>query len=515
MSTNQKFYVSTPIYYVNDQPHIGHAYTTIAADILARYYKLTLGENNVFFLTGTDEHGSKIANAAAKNNKELQQFVDEVSNVYKELWQSLNIKYNYFIRTTDKNHISAVKKFLEVLKQAKTAKGNGAIYEGIYQGLYCASCETFKKESDLINGLCPDHKVKPESLKEKNWFFKLSDYTELLKDLIENNTLSIVPETKKNEMLGFLNQGLEDIAISRPNVKWGIPVPFDQEQTVYVWVDALINYLTATGYNSEKNNFQKWWPADLHLMGKDILKFHSIIWPALLLAAGIPIPKKIFAHGYFTVDGQKMSKTIGNVINPREAAQKYGVDPLRYFLFAEIPFGEDGDFSYKRLDERYNSDLVNGLGNLVSRILTLAGKKYNNKVPTHSKNNFDKSIQLNKQTWENYHRLIQELKFHKVLENIWSWIKCCDEYIDKEKPWEHSKPDVMYDLLESIRHIAWMLLPFIPETSKKILEQLFTDENQRKQEYDKSFKQIAIWGGLAPGTLFEKKGILFPRISDL
>lgn len=514
MSTNQKFYITTPIYYVNDKPHIGHTYTTIAADVLARYYRLRLQEKNVFFLTGTDEHGSKIANAAAKNNKEPKQFVDEVSNMYKELWQSLDIKYDYFIRTTDKDHESAVKHFLEILQHAKTTLGNDALYEGVYEGLYCAGCEGFKKKSDLVDGLCPDHKVKPESLKEKNWFFRLSDYAELLQDLIQRDILAISPETRKNEVLGFLDQGLEDIAISRPNVKWGIPVPFDSEQTVYVWIDALVNYLTAIGYNSDENNFQKWWPADLHLIGKDILKFHAIIWPALLLAAGIAIPKKIFAHGYFTVDGQKMSKTIGNVVNPREVAETYSVDALRYFLLAEIPFGEDGDFSYTRFDERYHSDLVNGLGNLVSRVLTLAGKKYNNRVPTHSGNNFDKSIQLNKETWEKYHTMMEELRFHKVLENIWNWIRCCDEYIDKEKPWEHDKPDALYDLLESIRHIAWMLQPFIPETSKKILEQLFTDENQRRQEFNKSFEQITVWGGLTPETLFEKKGILFPRISN-
>lgn len=510
MPVNNKFYITSPIYYASDKPHIGHTYTTVAADVLARYYRLTLGENNVFFLTGTDEHGNKVAGYALKNSKEPQDYVDEVSENYKLLWKSLGINYNRFIRTTDKIHVKAVEEFLKVLKQAETPKGNKAVYEGEYSGLYCSGCEGFKKDSDLENDLCPDHKTKPEFLKEKNWFFKLSDYVDIIKDLIENDKLIISPEARKNEVLGIFNQGLEDIAISRPNIKWGIPLPFDEKQTTYVWVDALINYISAVGYPDKL----KWWPADLHLVGKDILKFHAVIWPALLLAAGLEIPKKIFAHGYFTVDGQKMSKTIGNVVNPVEVSEKYGVDALRHFILAEIPFGDDGDFGFKRLNERYTADLVNGLGNLLSRTLTLAEKKHNNKVPDFSKEGLDKSIQLNKETWEKHHQLVKELKFHKVLENIWAWLKCCDEYIDREKPWEDKKPNVIYNLLESLRHIAWMIRPFMPETSDKIFEQLLADEKDREEELKTSPDEIIGWGGLKPGTRVEKKGILFPRINN-
>lgn len=513
--SDKKFYVTTPIYYASDKPHIGHASTTIAADALARYYALVLGKEKVFFLTGTDEHGNKVANYAAKDNKNPKQYVDEVALIYQDLWKSLGIDYTHFIRTTDAEHEEAVKFFLNVLKDAKTSLGNVAVYEGEYEGLYCVGCESFKRDSELVDGLCPDHKIKPEILVEKNLFFRLSDYKDALKKLIENNDLRVEPESRKNEVLSFLDQGLEDIAISRPNVAWGIPVPFLPEQTVYVWVDALVNYISAVGYGSEDNAMMaQWWPADLHLIGKDILKFHAIIWPALLIAAGLPTPKRIFAHGHFTVDGQKMSKTIGNVINPQEIIKEYGVDPLRYFMLAEIPFGEDGDFSLKRFSERYNSDLVNGLGNLVSRTLTMAEKKHGSAVPAHSGKDFDKSIKLNEDTWLKYRQLMEELKFHKALENIWNWIRCCDEYIDREKPWDGSKPDVIYDLLESIRHIAWMVRPFMPEASDKIFRQLFTDENERKEELKKTFQDSAKWGGLKAGTKIKREGIMFPRIAD-
>ncbi|HYC79993.1 MAG TPA: methionine--tRNA ligase, partial [Candidatus Binatia bacterium] len=359
----RKFYITTPIYYVNAKPHIGSAYTTIAADVLARLHRL-LGHETLF-LTGTDEHGAKIAEAAQAAGKKPQEFVDEVSAQFSLAWDILSIAPDDFIRTTEPRHKAAVKIFLEKLKES------GKLYEGEYEGLYCVGHEAFIKESDLVDGVCPDHKTKPELLKEKNWFFKLSDYQDILKKRIESDEIQIWPQARKNEVLSFISQGLEDTAISRPNVKWGIPLPWDENQTAYVWVEALFNYCSAIGYGADDERYKKFWPADIHLMGKDIIKFHCVIWPALLLAIKEPTPKAIYANGFFTSGGQKMSKSLGNVIDPVEWAQKYGPDAVRYFVLREVPFGQDGDVSEEKFLARYNGDLANGLGNLFSRLTNM------------------------------------------------------------------------------------------------------------------------------------------------
>src|SRR3989344_8930371 len=349
MANSGKFYLTTPIYYVNAAPHIGSAYPTIAADVLARWHRAQ--GDDTFFLTGTDEHGAKIAAAAAEAGKAPQAFADEISQQFASCWSALNIKPDDFIRTTAARHKEAVGLFLRKLKDS------GQLYEGEYEGLYCVGHEAFIKEADVVNGRCPDHQTKPELLKEKNLFFKLSAYGEEIQKKIESGEFIIAPASRRNEVLAFIERGLEDIAISRPNVKWGIPLPWDKNQTVYVWVEALFNYCSAIGYGVDDEQFKKYWPADVQFMAKDIIKFHCIIWPALLMAIKGELPKQVMAHGFFTVGDEKMSKTIGNVIDPNDWVAKYGADAVRYFLLREVPFGSDGDVSEEKLKARFNGDL--------------------------------------------------------------------------------------------------------------------------------------------------------------
>jgi methionyl-tRNA synthetase len=450
-----KFYVTAPIYYVNDKPHIGHAYTSIAADVLARYYRAK--NYQVMFLTGTDEHGMKNARAAKAAHKSPQEFADEISSEFKDSWKKLNISFDAFIRTTDPAHKELVQKTLTRLKE------RGYIYKGKYEGLYCIGCEEYKDKTELEPGeICPIHRKKCEKISEEVYFFKLSEFTGKVKKIIESDELEIRPEIRKNEILGLLSSAPSGVAISRSKVEWGVKLPWDEAQTVYVWVDALISYLQGD------------WPADLHLIGKDILRFHGIIWPAMLLALEMKLPKKIFAHGYFTIDGIKMSKTLGNAIDPREIVKKYSADALRYFLLSEFPFGSDGDFSYDRLKKRYESDLANELGNLVMRVLTLTRKLRikNEKIKmTHFA-----ARRVNKN--EKIDELIEELRFSEALTEIWKDIKAMNGEIDKIKLWELIKTDkekskkILESYLDRISAISSYLEPFMPETSHKIKVQL-------------------------------------------
>lgn len=459
----KKYYVTTPIYYVNDAPHIGSSYTTLAADIIARYYRDKLGKNNVFFLTGTDEHGQKIAEVAKKNNQTPLEFADSIVPKFKEAWKLLNIDYNYFIRTTDPRHEKVAGDLLQKLYD------NGYIYPGTYEGPYCVGCERYYKESELINNRCPLHPDKEVAhQKEKNYFFKL-------KEVVENKVLSkikskeykILPEIRENEILSRIEEGIDDISISREGVTWGIPLPWDKTQTCYVWVEALMNYYSATQFLENKQIF---WPADLHLMAKDILWFHAVIWEALLIAADMNLPKTIFAHGFFTINGQKMSKSLGNVITPQELVNRYGVDGARYLLISAVAFGTDGDISLESFDQKYNADLANGLGNLVSRVAKLCED-----VNIEQSPNLDRLITeihfdgLTRKTL--YADAIEKYDFNTALTLVWDQIKVTDQYINDMEPWKKNGQqlkDIMQVCVDSIKIISTKIKPFLPETVEKI-----------------------------------------------
>lgn len=454
-----KFYITTPIYYVNAKPHIGHAYTTIAADVLARFHKIQ-GEE-VFFLTGTDEHGLKIQKKAEEEKKEPQVFVDEISGEFKNLWEKLNIKYDNFIRTTDERHKQAVSKVLQTLFD------KGAIYKGEYEGLYCTGCEQFLNESDLVDGKCPDHGTAPEKMKEESYLMKMTELQEKLISAIEKDEFNIKPERYKKEILSFLkNQELKDLSISRKNVQWGIPLPFDPEHTAYVWVDALLNYLTGIDWDGNEKNIPEKWPANVQLIGKDILRVHATIWPALLMHLGIPFPKMLFTHGHILSDGKKMSKTLGNAISIEEMLEKFGVDGTRYLLLSAGTFGDDVDATMERLTEKYNADLANGLGNLTSRIIKLA-------------ENIDYKIESEYDPAQWNKGFMESIWLDKALGRIWeNLVQKSNKYIDDNKPWELKKNDekkfqeVMQKLISDLYLISQLLMPFMPETSEKIKKAL-------------------------------------------
>jgi len=451
MTKPKKFFVTTPIYYINDVPHIGHAYATFAADILARYHRIV--GDKTFFLTGTDENSQKTVLAAASAKKEIKVYTEELATRWEEAWQKLNISNDDFIRTTETRHIKLVQEIFKKIDQ------KGDLYKGSYVGLYCVGHEAFLKPADLDEkGLCPDHKTRPDKISEENYFFRLSKYQDVLLKHFKENPDFVEPKERYNEILNFIKGGLQDISVTRETQKWGIPSPADSNQVVYVWFDALINYISAGPTK---------WPADIHIIGKDILRFHAVIWPAMLLSAGYPLPKKIFAHGFFTIDGVKISKSLGNAIDPLVISEKYGIDALRYYLFKEIPFGNDGDFSFKRLEEVYNADLANGLGNLVARVAKLceiAGVEIN---PIKTKPVFDAA----------YKKALEELRFQDALSLIWSKITNIDRQIDQSKTWELIKKDtqkaeaVLTSFVEQIREVQGLLTPFLPTTAAKIAQQ--------------------------------------------
>ncbi len=455
----KKFYVTTPIYYVNDSPHLGHAYTTIVADVLARWHKLK-GED-VFFLTGTDEHGEKIEKAANSVGKAPKKFTDEVSERYKLIWKTLGISYDDFIRTTEERHEKVVKKIIELINK------NGDIYKGFYEGLYCTGCESFKTETEIVNGKCKDHpSLELKLLKEETYFFRLSKYQKKLLQFYKDNPEFLSPVFRAPEIINRVKEGLKDLSISRKNLKWGIKFPLDNSHTVYVWLDALINYVSALGWPDGKS-FKKFWPADVHLVGKEINWFHSVIWPAILFSADIEPPKKVFSHGWWTVEGQKMSKTLGNVVDPIAVSKKYSVDAFRYFILRQIPFGSDGDYSENSLKEKINGELAADLGNLVYRVLSLVEK-------------FDKKIigvdelfgKLRLQKIDNH---MEKLEINSAIEEIWEFVRATNKYVNETEPWKKEKEElsnILHNLLEAVRVIAILISPFLPETSEKIFEQL-------------------------------------------
>ncbi len=447
-----KYFITTPIYYVNAKPHIGNVYTAIAADVLARHFRAKGSE--VLLSTGVDENSQKNVEAAEAKNMPVQEYVDGMAELWKAAFDEVHISYDAFIRTTMPEHAVAVRAMISAMQK------KGDIYLGDYKGYYCVGCEEFIAEKDLVEGKCAIHKTEPKIIEEKNYFFKLSAYREALLAWYEKNPDAVAPASARNKMLSYIQDEMQDISISRQSQEWGIRFPEDETHAVYVWVDALINYLTVTGYPN--GEYEKFWPADLHLIGKDIIKFHCAIWPAMLLSAELPLPKKVFAHGFFTIDGQKISKSLGNAIDPKELLGEYPLDAIRYYLLREIPFGNDGDFSRDRLKERYNSELANGIGNLVSRTLALVEKN----CP---------DLQFESASTLDVSEHIQQLAFDRALTDIWHEIARLDGVIDEKKPWELAKNGkeeelrlILADVLSGISGIAKALQALLPETSEKI-----------------------------------------------
>jgi len=513
----ETFYITTPIYYVNDIPHIGHAYTTIAADVVARYHRLR--GHDVFFLTGLDEHGQKVQQAATKAGISPQEHCDRLTPQFRKLWDKLNISHDGFIRTTDAQHQAVVQRLLQHLYDQHL------IYRAEYTGWYCTFDERFWTEKDVVGGLCPDCQRPVEQLSESNYFFKMSQFRQRLLDHIKTNPAFIRPESRRNEVLGFLQKPLEDLSISRPKsrLSWGIELPFDQDYVTYVWFDALVNYVSGLEYLPPEPSLDRFWPANVHLVGKDILTTHAVYWSTMLMALELPLPHTIFAHGWWTVNGEKMSKSRGNVVDPYETVDTYGTDAFRYFLLREVPFGQDGDFSHESFIGRINSDLANGIGNLLSRTVTLIQRSCEGKIPTPGSsepNELDTELKATAEALVReklpFHLGSGRLEFNRALESIWWLVQLGNQYIDKTAPWVLAKDadqkdrlhTVLYHATETLRFLCVAVAPFMPQTSEAMSRQLGLHLVFSKP----ILAEKMTWGDLSPGREVVKGQSLFPRI---